>query len=357
MSHSVEPNYDGRSREYYAKYSGIKEPRQNASFSGIRRFVKTIGLEFRRVGHLFYAAFKGKLEWENRKGLTKHLYNELKKNESNVGGIHEVYWDIWEDREANYNINRKYQLLHKLKTEKNVEYVYFSKNNDPQIKFPDEDFKRCLYLSYNVDTARCCVTLVEESKLVVKEEVSMSDDGNFMYDGNEYKDIRGLLMAVAASKEELGGRPYFYNTDTKVATALMANRARPRTQEDDFRDNPAADYIHFAGAGNKSLKAPPNTIHFKYDLNREKNNLFLVITDNEGRSTEKQVQITREGMSYNFELLEKNKPAKTKELIQIFDSLDTLLESVKQSDGQFYNVEANAEDSVLNLNYKKIRTG
>ena len=94
------PEVDGHSRGYYTKYKGIRQPEVDARFRGLKCFIKTIGLECLRIGHLFVAPFQhGKLvwEWENKINLTRHLYRELLKKAPDIDLINNIYQEIWTD--------------------------------------------------------------------------------------------------------------------------------------------------------------------------------------------------------------------------------------------------------------------
>lgn len=215
---------------FYSKYSGIRVP-EGTSINRFSRFSKTVGLESKRVLHFCTHIFKGRWEFPNRKYLTKCVFKELQSDYCDVIAVHLYYRAIWVGREhlAKYKVNRDYDLLYKLKSDPNKQYVAFDQVAEVSEYVP------CIHLVY-WKTQRQCEVLLHDSKgchSFIKDigVQTINQQHYFTYQSWLFRDILHLFTYVNTiySKEKENEQLVFFDLQNGAGNSIkVLEKASPR---------------------------------------------------------------------------------------------------------------------------------
>jgi len=247
---------DGLSPADFKKYRGIQNPKETSRCQWLTKFVKTIGIETLRFGHLCGALRKGKWEWENKKNLTGHLYQALLKD-ADLEEIDQLYQVIWGDEKPNNTICIKYQILKKLKSDPNKDFVCISPNDT----LPEDAKGR--YLHYNSKSGVLRVVQTKEGERAARL-VSFAEE-YFCVEDFMFPDVGSLLLEANLLENYYSSFYDFNESQTKkelTAKSELPEVNYKKVLEESFY----APYIHFIEHTENRLENPPaDTLYLEYN--------------------------------------------------------------------------------------------
>lgn len=327
MSQSI----DGHSSDYYKKYSGVRTP-ETGYCKGLRKFAKLCGLEALRVGRLFLSAIQWKWEWENKKGLTKHLYNELLNNPNILKDdrrqIEMLYYSFWACHPPDHVINRKFEILNKLRQDKNQDHVLISR------KDLGTAFGR--YLHFDPKSGHLKVKQrvgLGDSKILEGEVEIGFQAEKFSYDDYLFENVASLLTYISPLP---GNELFFYNfLDNKAHEGLMGKIKEPLPNIAKIvrEEENCKDYIYIVKDESKPLKVKLSEVLY-YEFNPASSELNAVLGENRKLSVQIKVVEEENELKFKFSCGEVEADSLSKLLGALKESID----DDEKTHLHFYNV-------------------